>query len=140
MIISNASQIDAPKKKGDVGFDIRSHHKLMIEAGRTVTVSTGLAIALPEWMTHAEIAPRSSMSNQGVLCHRGIIDQGYRGIIGATLTNLANRPIFISAGERIAQLLFWKEFGGVGFPRLVEGTVTDDTDRGEAGFGSTGKE
>jgi dUTP pyrophosphatase len=100
-------------------------------------VPTGLFIALPDG-TEAQVRPRSGLAAKhglSVLNAPGTIDADYRGEVKVILVNLSNEPFVINPGERIAQMVVaryekveWDE---------VE--VLDETERGEGGFGSTGR-
>lgn len=100
-------------------------------------IPTGLYIALPDG-TEAQVRPRSGLAAKhgiSVLNAPGTIDADYRGEIKVILVNLSNEPFAVNPGERIAQMVIaryekveWDE---------VE--VLDETERGEGGFGSTGR-
>ena len=100
-------------------------------------IPTGLSIALPEGY-EAQVRPRSGLALKkgiGVLNAPGTIDADYRGEVKVILVNLSNEDFVINPGERIAQMVVaryekveWDE---------VE--VLDETERGEGGFGSTGR-
>jgi len=100
-------------------------------------VPTGLKIALPEgWV--AKIAPRSSIgAKTGLRLSNsiGIIDADYRGEIGVLYDNISDSDYEIKAGDRIAQV--WVERVERFKPVLVD--ILPATERGENGFGSTGK-
>lgn len=100
-------------------------------------IPTGLLIALPDG-SEAQVRPRSGLAAKygvTVLNSPGTIDADYRGEIKVILVNLSDRPFTVSPGERIAQLVIAK------YERVVwdEVDVLDETDRGEGGFGSTGR-
>jgi dUTP pyrophosphatase len=123
---------------GSAAVDLRNAGATLVlpPLGRQL-VPTGLAIALPAGR-EAQIRPRS-----GLALHRGIsiintpctIDADYRGEIRIPLINLDREPQEIAHGERIAQLLV------AAVTRIVWEPVATlpDTDRGEGGFGSTGR-
>lgn len=100
-------------------------------------IPTGLYIALPDG-TEAQVRPRSGLAAKhgiSVLNAPGTIDADYRGEIKVILVNLSNEPFTVNPGERIAQMVIaryekveWDE---------VE--VLDETERGDGGFGSTGR-
>ena len=100
-------------------------------------VPTGLRIALPEgWV--AKIAPRSSIgAKTGLRLSNsiGIIDADYRGEIGVLYDNISDSDYEIKAGDRIAQV--WVERVERFKPVLVD--ILPATERGDGGFGSTGK-
>ncbi|MDG1053197.1 MAG: dUTP diphosphatase [Flavobacteriaceae bacterium] len=100
-------------------------------------IGTGLKIALPEGY-EAQVRPRSGLAAKHgltVLNAPGTIDADYRGEIGVILVNLSNEAVEINPGERIAQLVV-AQYTQVDW-QVVESL--DSTDRGEGGFGSTGK-
>ena len=100
-------------------------------------VGTGLKIALPEGY-EAQVRPRSGLAAKHgitVLNAPGTIDADYRGEIGVILVNLSNQPFTIQPGERIAQLVV-AQYSQVEWSPVES---LDSTQRGEGGFGSTGK-
>ncbi|MCR5003768.1 MAG: dUTP diphosphatase [Bacteroidales bacterium] len=104
--------------------------------GRAI-VPTGLSIALPEG-TEAQIRPRSGLAAKSgitVLNTPGTIDADYRGEIKVILVNLSKEPYLVKPGDRIAQMVIAKYEKA----EWNEVSVLDETERGEGGFGSTGK-
>lgn len=100
-------------------------------------VPTGLRIALPAGF-EAQIRPRSGLAIKfgiTVLNSPGTIDADYRGEICVILVNLSNEPFDINPNERIAQMVIAKHEQA----EFIKVDVLDETDRGEGGFGHTGK-
>lgn len=98
---------------------------------------TGLYIELPAGY-EAQIRPRSGLAlKRGitVLNTPGTIDSDYRGEIGVILINLSEEPQTIEPGERICQMVI----APVVQAQLTEVTVLTDTERGEGGFGHSGR-
>ena len=101
-------------------------------------IPTGLRIALPTGM-EAQIRPRSGLALKHgitVLNSPGTIDADYRGLIGIILVNLSQEPFVIQDGERIAQMVIARHEQA----EWVETDTLDETERGEGGFGHSGKE
>ena len=100
-------------------------------------IGTGVKIQLPEgWL--AMILPRSSMGTKTPLRLSnsvGLIDSGYRGELGVLYDNTSDMDYKISAGDRIAQLLVMPSHR---FQAEVVDSL-EDSDRGETGFGDSGK-
>lgn len=130
----------------DAGFDICADEDIRIDAGETVTVSTGLSIAIPEGY-YGRLKGRSGLTAKTALrVQEGTVDANYRGEIKVicdlrTLTSVTMHtgPVIsggypIKRGERIAQLIIQP----LPTVEVVEVDGLDDTDRGEGGFGSTG--
>jgi dUTP pyrophosphatase len=100
-------------------------------------IPTGLFIELPEGY-EAQIRPRSGLALKhgiGVLNSPGTIDADYRGEICIILINLSNEEFEIKDGERICQMVVAAHEQ----VSWIETDVLNDTDRGEGGFGHTGK-
>ena len=98
---------------------------------------TGLRVAIPEGF-EMQVRPRSGLaSKHGITLPNtpGTIDSDYRGPLGVSLINLGTAPYVIRHGDRVAQAIV-APVVRVGFD-LVE--VLDPTERGEGGFGSTGR-
>ena len=139
--VVNKSKHELPGYATDhsAGMDIRAsiEKEILLKPLERVLVPTGLYIELP-YGYEAQIRPRSGLSlKKGitVLNTPGTIDADYRGEIGVILINLSNVDYVIKDGERICQMVInkyekieWKE---------VE--ILNISDRGEGGFGHTGK-
>lgn len=101
-------------------------------------VPTGLRIALPDGY-EAQVRPRSGLALKkgiAVLNSPGTIDADYRGEIGVILINLSNEPFEIQDGDRIAQMII-SRYEQAEWEQV---TILDETERGEGGFGHTGKQ
>ena len=100
-------------------------------------IPTGLFISLPAGF-EAQVRPRSGLAiKKGitVLNTPGTIDADYRGEVCVILANLSNEEQTIENGERVCQMVI----APVLLPEIAEVEELSDTDRGEGGFGSTGK-
>jgi len=133
--------LPAYQSKGAAGLDLvaalDTQHPLTLAPGARALVPTGLVLELPAGY-EAQVRPRSGLAlNYGiaVLNSPGTIDSDYRGEVGVVLANLGHAPFEIRRGERIAQLVVTP----VTRAELVEVTKVGNTQRGDGGFGSTGK-
>lgn len=115
------------------GCDLRAIESKYIACGCTELIRTGLYIEIPIGY-EAQVRPRSGLSLKGIFVHLGTIDADYRGEIGVIITNLSGLDYAVEQGDRIAQLVFAK----VEQAEFFVGTLSE-TERGEGGFGSTGK-
>lgn len=122
---------------GDAGADLRSRVGLTLQPGERALVPTGVAIALPEGYVGL-VHPRSGLAAKHgitIVNAPGTVDSGYRGEIMVCLLNTDNSQAFeIQRGDRIAQLVI-QRFEPATF-NVVESL--SETERGTAGFGSTG--
>lgn len=126
-------------KPGDAGADLVSVEDVEISpGGGRAIVATGIAIALPDGYVGL-VHPRSGLAaKHGVttLNAPGTIDSGYRGEIKVIMVNTdPEQPHRVSVGERIAQLVV-QRFESVSW---VEVDELDETERGDGGFGHTGR-
>lgn len=124
--------------EGDAGLDLYSAQDVKLEPGQRALVSTGIAVAIPEGYA-GFVQPRSGLAaKQGVSIVNtpGLIDSGYRGEVKVILLNTdLENSVRISRGDRIAQLVIQS----VPVVALEEVGDLDGSQRGEGGFGSSGK-
>jgi dUTP pyrophosphatase len=128
------------ESEGAAGVDLRAavDAPVRLSPGERRLIPTGLRIALPAGY-EAQIRPRSGLAlRHGILIPNspGTIDADYRGEIQVLLMNAGSEPFEVARGDRIAQLVV----AAFVRPRWVEVDVLDGTDRGEGGFGHTGRE
>lgn len=120
----------------DAGMDLRSAVDVVIAAGATVLVPTGLALEIPPGY-EAQIRPRSGLALKHSITMPnapGTIDPGYRGELGVILHNLGKEPFAVRAGDRIAQMIVAR------YERVEwEESELQDSVRGQGGFGSSGR-
>lgn len=115
------------------GYDLYTPEEFTIDPGQTVKVHLGIAMSFPDGYVGL-IWDRSSMGSSGIHRFAGVIDCDYRGEWIVILHNTGERKSF-KQGDRIAQVIFQKFEA---WP-VVEANELSDTERGEGGFGSTGK-
>lgn len=139
--IINKSKHKLPEYKtvGSAGVDICANlsQKISLQPLERVLIPTGLFLELPLG-TEAQVRPRSGLAFKNgitVLNTPGTIDADYRGEVGVILINLSKDTFEINDGDRIAQIVFAKH--EVANFELVD--ELGSTERGEGGFGSTGK-
>lgn len=121
------------------GLDLRANLEspFILEPGDYKMIPTGLFMELPEGF-EAQVRPRSGLAFKHgitVLNSPGTIDADYRGEIGVILINHGKSSFTVNDGERIAQLVVAK------FEQITweESAELSSSERGEGGFGSTGK-
>ena len=130
----------APEHKtlGAAGADLYAIESAVVSSDRPTIVRTGLALELPAGY-EAQVRSRSGLATRGVFVINapGTIDWDYRGEIKVILALLASEfdEYEIAVGDRIAQLVI-KPIQCVNFTEVAE---LGETDRGDGGFGSTGR-
>jgi len=126
---------------GSAGLDLRAcvENKTVIEPGQTILIPTGMAIHLDDPGFAAMLLPRSGLGHKhGIVLGNlvGLIDSDYQGPLMVSCWNRGETPYTIEVGERIAQMVIvpviqpeFKEVEDFGL----------STERGEGGFGHTGR-
>lgn len=126
---------------GSAGLDLRAclDQALELAPGQTTLIPTGLAIYIGDANLCATILPRSGLGHKhGIVLGNlvGLIDSDYQGPLMVSMWNRGDQSFTIEPGERIAQLVFMP---------VVQAEFTlvdsfDRTERGEGGFGHSGKQ
>lgn len=139
--VINRSAFDLPSYESPLaaGMDVRANMEeavVLKPLGRAM-VPTGLFVEVPPGY-EMQVRPRSGLAAKhgiSVLNAPGTVDADYRGEVKVILVNLSDTEFTVNPGERIAQLV-------VAAHARIEWEPTDrlsDTERGEGGFGSTGR-
>jgi dUTP pyrophosphatase len=139
--VINTSQNNLPAYEtlSSAGMDVRAalNEPVILQPLERKLIPTGLFLEIPHGY-EVQVRPRSGLAYKNgvtVLNAPGTIDADYRGEVGVLLVNLSNEPFSIVSGDRIAQLVVAKV-------EQIEWKPTNqlsETQRGEGGFGSTGK-
>ena len=139
--VINTSQNNLPAYEtlSSAGMDVRAalNEPVILQPLERKLIPTGLFLEIPHGY-EVQVRPRSGLAYKNgvtVLNAPGTIDADYRGEVGVLLVNLSNESFTIVSGDRIAQLvvakveqIYWKPTNQL-----------SETQRGEGGFGSTGK-
>ena len=118
---------------GDAGYDVRAVEEATLMPNVPTKIRLGFAMEIPLGVV-AELRGRSGLALEGIHCHLGTIDSGYRGEVSAILTNLTTEVKFIKTCDRVAQLVFTNYTN----PDFILSENLSDTVRGTGGFGSSG--
>lgn len=147
------SFIPTKAHESDAGYDLYSPVDVILEPGNPIKIQTGIAVSLQAKVitfsqedgcptkyveninTVGLIQDRSSMWSKGIKVLGGVVDSLYRGDVTVCLINLTNQPYQISRGDKIAQILFLPVLS----PTISVVDELDQTERGENGFGSSGR-
>lgn len=141
VLVINKSNNELPAYEtiGSAGLDIRAfiEETIVLKPFERKLIKTGLFLEIPVGY-EAQVRPRSGFALKNgvtVLNTPGTIDADYRGEVGVILINLSQENVEIHSGDRIAQLVFAK----VEQADWTQVEMLSETERGEGGFGSTGK-
>jgi dUTP pyrophosphatase len=140
IINKSNNPLPAYATKGSSGMDLRASldEEVTLKPLERRLISTGLFIELPMGY-EAQVRPRSGLAiKNGLTCLNspGTIDADYRGEIKVILINLSSEAQNINTGDRIAQMIIQK----VEQVNIIEVGELNETERGEGGFGHSGKQ
>jgi dUTP pyrophosphatase len=136
-VLIGSGQVPEYSHPGDAGADLHAAEAVELAPGARATVGTGVSIALQDGYV-GFVVPRSGLAAKHgitIVNSPGTVDAGYRGEIRVTLLNTDTSATYsIAIGDRIAQLIVQP----VTRARFIPVDRLPGTERGEAGFGSTG--
>lgn len=118
----------------DAGLDLLSPIDTVVPAKGSITIDTGVHIELPP-NTAGFLKSKSGLNVKYGITSEGVIDVGYTGSIAVKLYNHSNIDYAVSRGDKISQLVVMK----IAIPTLEVVESFEKTERGDNGFGSTGK-
>ena len=121
--------------EADAGLDLRTPKRVVVYPNDSVTINTGVHVQIPLGY-FGKLESKSGLHvNHDIVCHGGIIDSGYTGAIVVKLYNHGKQKYVFEQGDKIVQLIVQ--------PCLIQNlNVVDsfnESERGDDGFGSTGK-
>jgi len=148
--VLEGGKLPSKANASDAGFDVYATEDITLYPGQVKKTPLNIRMKLPQG-SWAEITTKSGLGAKGQLVYAGVIDQNYRGIPHVIMTNvflidhidaegfpiMRTTPIVIKKGEKLAQLIM-NSYSPHFYVEQVE-TVDTNTDRGEGGFGSTGR-
>lgn len=120
--------------KTDAGADLRSPVDVVIPARGSAVIDTGIHVEIPEGFT-GFLKSKSGLNVKHNLIGEGVIDSGYQGSIRVKLYNLGDKDYSIKKGDKIIQLVILSCV----YCDFVEVNKFAETERGDGGFGSTGR-
>lgn len=139
--VVNKSSFELPEyaTEHSAGLDLRAFiaEEVVIEPLDRIIIPTGLFLEIPVGF-EAQVRPRSGMAIKHgitVINSPGTIDADYRGEVKVGLVNISHDSYTIKPGDRIAQMVFAKHET----ISWLQVELLSETDRGEGGFGHTGK-
>lgn len=120
--------------KEDAGLDLYSREEQIILPGESAVFDTGVHVELPPG-TFGKLESKSGLNvKYSVVSCGGVIDCGYTGSIAVKLYNLGDKPYMVRKGQKIVQMIIQPYLA----PELEVVGELSETERGSAGFGSTG--
>jgi dUTP pyrophosphatase len=137
-LLTETARLPTRAHEDDAAFDLYADEGVELAPGARASISTGVALALPEGSAGL-VLPRSGLAARHgvtVVNAPGLVDPGYRGPVTVLLLNTDRETAHVvHPGDRIAQLMIVQTAAVT----LAQADELDATARGEGGFGSTGR-
>lgn len=134
-LLSEVGKIPTKGTDFSAGYDLYAAENGEIDPLKRCLIKTNISIAIPKGY-YGRIAPRSGLAyKNGIDVMAGVIDSDYRGDVGVILYNSGIEVFSFNRGDRIAQLVIEKCHKA----DWVQVDDLSDTDRGDGGYGHTGK-
>jgi len=118
----------------DAGLDLKAPYSFTIYPGQRMDIDTGVHVEIPDGCVGLVTSKSGLMRDKGIISE-GTIDSSYRGSIHAILINTSKQIVDFEVGDKITQLVILNCF----IPDIEIVDKLSNTDRGDCGFGSTGK-
>lgn len=132
--LDNGAKMPTRAHETDAGLDIYARESQIVPARGSAKFDTGVHIELPKG-TVGMLKSKSGLNVKHGITSEGVIDVGYTGSIVAKLYNNSDEDYIVKAGDKITQLVILP----ILTPELELVDSLDDTERGDNGFGSSGK-
>lgn len=135
-LLNEYAQLPTRGSKDAAGLDLYCPFHIKVPADSQKKIPLGIAVEIPKGHMGL-LVPRSSMSKTPLRCANsvGIIDADYRGELSIAYENISCSDYTISRGDRIAQLIIVP----IAIVDVEEAQTLSETERGDGGYGSTGK-
>lgn len=135
--VSNSVPVPKYALSGDAGFDLFVREKVSLAPMERASVNTGYKMEIPKGCVGI-IHEKSGLSHKhGIITFGNVIDSGYRGEVRVGVMNLGKETYTFETGHKVAQMII-HSYESVHFKEVAEKELSI-SERGERGFGSTGK-
>lgn len=133
VMLDKDAKMPAKAHPDDAGFDLFAMEDAIVPTRDFSKIPTGVHIEIPKGYVGL-VTSKSGLMGKGLTC-RGTIDSNYRGAIWAVVYNHGDKDYVFHKGDKVTQLVIVPYL----VDELTEVESLTETDRGEGGFGSTGK-
>lgn len=134
VVVDEGAFLPTRAHETDAGLDLYSPNEFVLYNDDSYTVDTGVHVQIPEGYV-GMVKSKSGLNVKHGIQSEGVIDSGYTGSICVKLYNHGNCAVLIEKGQKISQLVLLP----IITPELEVVDSLEETERGDGGFGSTGK-
>lgn len=134
VMLEKDAKLPTRAHESDAGYDLYSRERKPIRGHESAVFDTGVHVEIPRGYV-GFLKSKSGLNVKHGLTGEGVIDAGYTGSIRVKLYNNSDEAYIVESGDKISQLVILP----ILTPELEEVESLDDTDRGNGGFGSSGR-
>lgn len=134
VILDEGAYMPERAHEADAGYDLKTPEDIYIPERSRAVIDTGVHVQIPVGFAGL-IVSKSGLNTKFGVTSTGLIDSGYTGSIKVSLYNHSEAPFSRKAGDKISQLIIIP----VATPKLEQVDSFPETERGDGGFGSTGR-
>lgn len=134
VVLDEGAKIPTRAHSSDAGFDLYARETAIVEAKDSCKFDTGVHIEIPEGYV-GFLKSKSGLNVKHGITSEGVIDAGYTGSVVVKLYNNSGYDYKVNAGDKISQLVLLP----IVTPELEIADSLTDSDRGDNGFGSSGR-
>ena len=134
VILDNGAKMPTKAHEADAGFDLYTRKREVVQPQDSAVIDTGVHIEIPKGYV-GFLKSKSGLNVRCDIVGEGVIDAGYTGSIVAKLYNHGYKPVAFEEGQKIIQIVFLP----IPEVELVQADSFEETERGDNGFGSSGR-
>ena len=134
VVLDKGAYMPVRAHEADAGYDLRTPSAFTIRPHDSTVIDTGVHVQIPAGYV-GFLKSKSGLNVKDSIVGEGVVDAGYTGSIRVKLYNNGTRQRFFCKGDKIIQLVLLPIFT----PDLEQVDDLEETERGDAGFGSTGR-
>lgn len=135
IVLDEGAYLPEKAHRADAGYDLRTPKKVVIRRHESVCIDTGVHMQIPDgW--YGQLFSKSGLNvKHDIVSLGGTVDSGFTGSIVVKLYNLGEEDYVFEAGDKIVQIVLMP----CGNFYMTQVDELEETERGDNGFGSTGK-
>lgn len=135
VVLNEGAYMPEKAHRADAGYDLRTPKRVVLRRGESVCIDTGVHVQIPDGWFGQMFSKSGLHVKHDIVSLGGTVDSHYTGSIVVKLYNLGNEDYVFEAGDKIVQIVFMP----CGSFSLTQVDELEETERGNGGFGSSGK-
>ncbi|MGO5314050.1 dUTP diphosphatase [Bilifractor sp. LCP21S3_A7] len=135
VVLDEGAHIPEKAHRADAGYDLRTPKRVVLRRHESVCIDTGVHVQIPDGWFGQMFSKSGLHVKHDIVSLGGTVDSHYTGSIVVKLYNLGNEDYVFEAGDKIVQIVFMP----CGSFSLTQVDELEETERGDRGFGSSGK-